>query len=393
MHMRRIQMLQGWLPQWSRERVRASHRDVAASVLRSLMEHAPLPLCIVRDPHGTLVLANAACRSLVAAPAQPGAPLVELLPHCAAQLREPATRSALQAGQVCRLSVAHAGSEHARGPGPSGCAWLAWRLGGAEHEHIVLVGCEPAPDQQATGAELARVQAKLRSKDEFLAELLHELRGPLSAIETGIALLRSPHADVHARALAALERQTQHMKRLIQDLFELTRDGQGGLSLELERIELASVIERAVELAAALVHARQQKVLVAVPQGLLIQGDPVRMVQIFSNLITNAAKYTERDGVIRITGDVIDGQARIRVSDNGIGIAREQLPRIFELFVRAPRARQREGLGVGLHLVRALVEQHGGQVAAHSDGPGAGSEFTVRLPLCAPERCAQPQAE
>ena len=377
--MRSLQVLQQWL---SRELVAWRSGGMKWPVLRHLIEYAPTPICVVHEQRELIVLANDACRTVMVANAHSAGPLSLLLPQCGKQLLDAATRRALDLGRICWLAAPDDATDDVRAESRN-LGWLAWRVSLYGSRYILLIGCTVAKHPPLT--ELAHLKATIRAKDEFLTELVHELRGPLAPIETAIALLRGPRSDVHERALNALERQAQHMKRLIQDLSELTRGGPAGLSLKLERVELAAVIDRAIELSLPLASGRRHRILVDVPQGLLIEADLVRLVQVFSNLITNASKYTHREGRIRITARAYERQARVRIIDNGIGISEEVLPRIFDLFVRSPRAQHSEGLGVGLHLVRALVEQHGGTVAARSDGPGCGSEFTVSLPLVQPQ--------
>ncbi len=225
-----------------------------------------------------------------------------------------------------------------------------------------------------------------RQKDHLLSAVAHELRNPLSALANVAQILHSPQADpaIHRRAADALERQTAHMARLVEDLLDLSRGQRGTLTLRRESIDLRTIAPKAVEMSHPLIKARKHDLEVAQsPEPLLVSGDAVRLAQVVSNLLTNAAKFTPEGGHIRLTTARGDGVAVVRVCDDGAGIPREMLSRVFDLFTQVVAAGddQRGGLGIGLCLVRRLVELHGGTVAALSDGPGLGSEFVVRLPL------------
>jgi CheY-like chemotaxis protein len=181
-----------------------------------------------------------------------------------------------------------------------------------------------------------------------------------------------------------MERQVEHMVRLVDDLLDVSRIMRGKIELRREPVELATVVARAVETAQPVIDAEGHELTVALPaEPLWVDGDLVRLAQVVGNLLHNAAKYTDRGGTIRIAGEREAGEAILRVQDNGIGIAPEMLPRIFDMFVQAERRTRnaRGGLGIGLTLVQRLVEMHGGSLVAHSEGVGRGSEFVVRFPL------------
>ncbi|HZF30226.1 MAG TPA: response regulator [Gammaproteobacteria bacterium] len=247
-------------------------------------------------------------------------------------------------------------------------------------------------------AERNRVEVQLqdaaRRKDEFLAILAHELRNPLSAIHNGVQLL---HADqVSAERVnwvrELLSRQVKHLTRLIDDLLDVRRITTGSVQLQREPLDLESVLEQSVEAVRSLIDARRHALRMrAVGEALHVEADPVRLTQVFINLLTNAAKYTPDGGSIDVTLEADIAQpawAVVRVRDSGAGIAPDMLERVFELFAQAnpTAARTHSGLGIGLSLVRGLVELHGGTVRAVSDGLGRGSEFIVRLPVLAGER-------
>jgi CheY-like chemotaxis protein/two-component sensor histidine kinase len=216
--------------------------------------------------------------------------------------------------------------------------------------------------------------------------LSHELRNPLAPIRNGLLALRQRAGNDAgtARLLGMMERQVAHAVRLIDDLLDVSRVTSGRIELRRERVLLADVVSRALEEARAALEERRHRIEQAVgPEPLAVDADPVRLQQVITNLLTNAAKYTPPGGRIALSAGREGGEAVIRVRDNGIGIRPEMLGRIFEMFTQADRVEGRisEGLGLGLPLVKSLVELHGGSVDAHSDGPGRGSEFVVRLPL------------
>jgi PAS domain S-box-containing protein len=230
------------------------------------------------------------------------------------------------------------------------------------------------------------LEAAGRSKDEFLAMLAHELRNPLAPVVTAIEILRHKGGDaaVRQRLLEVLTRQTRNMARLIEDLMDASRITRGTIELRPERIELSQLVERAVEGSTGVIEARGHHLTVALPPvPIWLQADPVRLEQVLTNLLNNAAKFTPAGGRIAVEVAAEPGEAVLRVRDDGQGIAADLLPSIFDLFVQADRSLDRThgGLGIGLTLVRNLVRFHGGSVSARSDGPGRGSEFEVRLPL------------
>ncbi len=239
-------------------------------------------------------------------------------------------------------------------------------------------------------AELARANDALqeadRRKDEFLATLAHELRNPLAPIRTALHLMGHPTGvgrDFEVeRAMA--ERQVVHLARLIDDLMDVARISRGKIELREEVVDLATAVNQAVETARPLIDERRHNLIVSLPgEAIRLEGDPTRMEQVLWNLLNNAAKYTEPGGEIRLTVEPGVGEVAIRVRDTGIGLPRDSLPHIFDMFVQVDHrpGRSQGGLGIGLGLVKTLVEMHGGTITASSEGPGQGSEFTVRLPM------------
>ena len=223
-----------------------------------------------------------------------------------------------------------------------------------------------------------------RSKNEFLATLAHELRNPLAPIRAAVKTLqiKSPTPESQA-ALDVIERQTRQMTRLIDDLLDVARITSNKLELRREQIELRDVLKAAVETSRPLIEQGGHKLTVRSPSAPIhIDGDPVRLAQVVSNLLNNAAKYTERGGRIWLTATRKGNDAVIKVRDTGIGISAEVMPQIFQMFAQADRAINGSagGLGIGLTLVKRLIEMHGGTITAQSEGRGKGSEFIMRVP-------------
>jgi signal transduction histidine kinase/CheY-like chemotaxis protein len=227
-----------------------------------------------------------------------------------------------------------------------------------------------------------------RRKDEFLATLAHELRNPLAPIRNSLEILKIPRIDATTaqQTRDMMERQVHHLVRLVDDLLDVSRVMRGKIELRKEPLEFATVLARAVETAKPLIEVQEHQLEISVSQeSLLLDADPVRLAQVVGNLLTNSAKYTEANGHIWLTARREEDWAVLQVRDTGIGIAPEMLPHVFELFVQADHSstKAQGGLGIGLTLVKNLVEMHGGTVEAHSAGLGKGSEFVVRLPLMA----------
>jgi PAS domain S-box-containing protein len=235
----------------------------------------------------------------------------------------------------------------------------------------------------------AEAEAANRSKDEFLAMLGHELRNPLAPIVTALSLmeLRDVGRTLHNER-TVIERQVAHLVRLVDDLLDVSRITQEKVELKKERIQLASVVARAVELSSPLLEQRRHRLSVSVPDdGLAVYGDATRLSQVVSNLLTNAAKYTPPAGHIEITAWRKDARIVLTVRDDGIGIAPAMLPRVFELFAQERQSLERSqgGLGLGLAIVKSLITMHEGTVSAFSDGHGKGSVFTIEIPAAGPE--------
>jgi signal transduction histidine kinase/CheY-like chemotaxis protein len=234
--------------------------------------------------------------------------------------------------------------------------------------------------QYVARAELHAQQQGIRQRDQFLAMLGHELRNPLAAITMAIEL---DEQSERATYRAIVQRQARHLSRLVDDLLDVARVTSGKIVLQREPLELRELVERAIQSLSPTLHAQHMKVRVKAPQPTpQVNADAVRLEQIIVNLLTNAIKYTPAHGQLEVWIGRECEQAVLRVTDSGVGIAAEMLPRVFDLFTQAEATidRAKGGMGIGLTLVRSLAELHGGSVEAHSEGLGKGSTFTVRLP-------------
>ena len=270
---------------------------------------------------------------------------------------------------------------------------------GRHYDEADLATAQDLADRAAIAIENAQLYRELRDadrrKDEFLATLAHELRNPLAPIRNGLQILRLSGMEngMVADARAMMERQLSQMVRLVDDLLDVSRITRNKLDLRKQRVTLAAVVHSAVETSRPLIEQSRHTLSLTLPPGPVhIDADPVRLAQVFSNLLNNSAKYTEPGGRIWLTAEVSGHEVAVRVRDTGLGIPADALPRIFEMFSQVDRNMERAqgGLGIGLTLVRRLVEMHDGKVEARSDGPGRGSEFTVRLPLAAEDAVARP---
>ena len=262
----------------------------------------------------------------------------------------------------------------------------------ALNRELKAANVELATANRALQAEIAvraRIEEQLkaadRHKDEFLAMLAHELRNPLAPIRNAVHLLRAqPSADEELRWVQdVIDRQLGSLTRLVDDLLDVSRITRGKINISREPIAIGAIVQSAVETVQPLIVEKEQLLTIDVPEPeLLLDGDYTRLTQVVGNILSNSSKYTNRGGAISLSVQRAGTNVEIRVRDNGIGIAGPDLPRIFDLFTQAEQSDQRGlgGLGIGLALVRRLVELHGGTVVAQSDGPGLGSEFIVQLP-------------
>ena len=306
----------------------------------------------------------------------------------------------------------------ARYLGLLGGAWLAMLLLGllltrflmsSIHSNVAatvaaasqLAAGRPAEFPKAAVAELVAISDAIRSlfqrerqaraqsesanktKDEFLAMLGHELRNPLAPISTALQLMRVRGADVFEKEREIIQRQVQHMVRLVDDLLDVARIARGGVELKKSTLEMCGIVAEAVETAEPLFRRKRQVLFVAVPaHGLKVHGDPARLIQILSNLLTNAAKFTSDEGRVDVVAVARDGVVEVSVTDDGAGMDAAELSRVFELFTQGQQSvdRPRGGLGLGLAIARSLARLHGGDLVGTSGGRRQGSTFTLTLP-------------
>jgi two-component system CheB/CheR fusion protein len=260
---------------------------------------------------------------------------------------------------------------------------------------VILIDIETlAQTQQSLRTRIAELAAADRHKNEFLAILAHELRNPLAPLRNAVQILKASSGDaaITAKARDLIDRQVQHMSRLVGDLLDAARAENGQIRLQRAQLDLRTCIEHVIDLLRPTFDSKKQSLRVSLPDApVWIDGDSIRLEQIFTNLLSNANKYTQERGTIEIElTPAIDNDGKwlavARVIDNGEGIDSELIPRLFDLFTQADRslAHSQGGLGIGLSLVRTLVEMHGGSVIIRSEGRGRGSVFEVRLPTIEP---------
>jgi PAS domain S-box-containing protein len=366
--------------------------DLQKRLLHSVFMQAPLLIAVLRGPEHVIELANPPmCEQIWQRPESEllNRPLFDVIPELGEQNVRPLLREVYETG------VPYVGRETAvqfdRGGGVSETLWFdfiysAFRDMAGEIEGIFVVASEVTAQvtarQQVNGL---RVQAEIanRAKDEFLAMLGHELRNPLSPILTALQLMKLRGEPDSERERTVIERQVNHLTRLVDDLLDVSRIARGRIELKTELVEMSEVVANALEMASPLLEQRTHRLRVDVPRhGLQVDGDATRLGQVVSNLLTNAAKYTPAGGQVTVHAQAVDDEVVVSVRDTGIGITPDVLPHVFDLFVQERQAldRSQGGLGIGLTIVRSLIERHGGSVAAHSAGSGKGSEFIVRLP-------------
>jgi len=381
--------------QLMRARMRAVERAHAGR-LASIFRQVPAGIAILRGPDYVFELVNDHYQDLVGGRAVVGMAMAAALPELVEQgnfelLDEVRASGKPYVGRSRRFDLAL---------GPDGATRECYfdfvyqpimEAGGSIDSIAVVVFEVTELARARRDAEVAN-----EAKDEFLAMLGHELRNPLAPILIALELIRMRQLKGAERELSIIERQAQHLVRLVDDLLDVARIARGKIELKPERAELARLVAQAVESTAPLMSERGHALHIDVAAGgMAVMVDPVRLVQVIGNLLTNAAKYTNNGGRVQVRARAEDGHAVLEVEDNGIGISAEMLPRLFDKFVQERQAldRSRGGLGLGLAIVREIVQLHGGAVAVRSRGEGHGSLFEVRLPLAATEAAVRAGAE
>jgi PAS domain S-box-containing protein len=374
----------------AREHVARNEVELQKRLLYSLFMQAPTLIAVLRGPEHVIELVNPPlCLVWGRDEAEMlNRSLFDVLPD----LRNQVFPSLLE--HVYTTGIPHVGKETPATYSRDGVletfyfnfVYSPFRNGDGDVEGIFVIASD------VTAQVLAREQVNNlrdaaesanRAKDEFLAMLGHELRNPLSPILTALQLMKLRGEEGSERERTVIERQVSHLTRLVDDLLDVARIARGRVELKTEIVEMADVVAKAIEMASPLLEQRTHTLTVDVPRtGLRVDGDPTRLSQVVSNLLTNAAKYTSAGGDIFVRAERDGEEVVLSVRDTGIGIAPDVLPHIFELFVQERQAldRSQGGLGIGLTIVRSLIERHGGTVSVESDGPGTGSKFTVRLP-------------
>ena len=364
--------------------------DLQRRQLADVFNQAPAAIAIFRGPEHTFELANPTYLGLIGNREVVGKPVHVALPELAGQGIYERLDQVYATGQphiakALRLMVARRPDQS-----PEECffdfVYHPMRDGTGAVDGISVVAFEVSDLARARReAEVAN-----RTKDEFLAMLGHELRNPLAPILTALHLMRLRGGVTVEQERTVIERQTQHLVRLVDDLLDVSRIARGKIDLRKERVDLAVVVAKAIEMASPLLEERQHDLRVAVARGLMIDADPARLSQVVANLLTNSAKYTETGGRVTVAADRDGDYVVLRVSDSGIGIAPDMLPHVFDMFAQERQAldRRQGGLGLGLTIVRNLTELHGGTVWASSEGRGKGSEFAIQLPAAGPGAAA-----
>jgi signal transduction histidine kinase len=350
--------------------------------LAGVFEHAPVGIAILRGPAHVFEFANRQYLELVGDRPVVGTPAAEALPELRGQ------------GVFELLDTVYASGEPYVG---RSVRTEVHRGGSAPEEMFFDFVYQPLFDEpdRVSGiavvafdvTELTRARreadAANRAKDEFLAMLGHELRNPLAPILTALQLMQLRDTSGSQRERQVIERQVKHLTALVDDLLDVSRIARGNVQLRLERLDVAEIVAKAIEMTGPALEERQHTLEVHAARGVLVDGDAARLAQVLANLLTNAAKYTDPGGTIRVNV-IVDGRSAVlTVADTGRGISSEMLPRVFDVFTQEPQEIERSagGLGVGLAIVKSLVEAHGGSVQAFSEGKGRGTEVIVHLPL------------
>jgi signal transduction histidine kinase len=370
---------------------------IAAKVIGANAADVPFSLIYLRDAAGNTarLLACSGCAAgesfcpelVTVTDTGPGWPLQPTLPDRGGVLRGLAPALGLPAAPWCEattsaaiLPLARRGHDQVRGYLIAGASPRLEFDAPYAHFLDLLAGSVASALANAEARSAAALEKQ--PLDDFLAVLSHELRNPLAPIMTALELMRLRGDGSFERERAIIERQAMQLVSLVDDLMDVTRITGGQITLKQERVDMTEVIARAIERVSPLLEQRRHTLTTAVPQGLVVPGDAARLTQVVSNLLSNAARNTEPEGRISIEAQHAGAAIVLTVRDNGTGISADLLPRVFDMFTqqRDDSDRSQGGLGLGLSIVRSIVALHGGEVSAHSDGPGRGSEFAVRLP-------------
>lgn len=370
--------------------------------LQAVIARAPVPIAIAHDPECRFISANRALASLLGLPLDAN---ISLTPPAGAQppyrIQQngkdiPATELPMQYAIAHRTSVSNA-IEIVRPDGT--IVYVQNDVEPLYDTHGRIYGCVSVcvdlTDRRLAENELREAD---RRKDEFLATLSHELRNPLAPMRTALEVMRlaRENPDLVEKARATVERQLMHLVHITDDLLDVSRITQNKVDLKRERIDLRAALHSAVEATRPVIEASAHTLTLDLPAlPVWTEADFTRLAQVFSNLLNNAAKYTDRGGRIRVNATSTGAEATVTVSDSGVGIPPAMLPRVFDMFtqLQAHRDRTHGGLGIGLTLARRLVELHGGTIEAKSEGTGRGSSFIVRLPVAQVTRTeAAPEA-
>ena len=359
--------------------------QTAAQSLQTWFDNAPGFVALLRGPDFVFEMINQAYYQLVGHRAIQGRPVFEALPDLANQGYEELLRKVYDTGEAfvgraLRLTV----QKKPGGPWSDAYVDLVYQPVRDAHGSVAGIFVQGHDVTEQVRAVHA-IQEGDRRKDEFLATLAHELRNPLAPVLQAAAGARTPGVDPPRRrwALDVIERQARHMSLLLDDLLDVARISRGQINLRPRTVPLREVIDSAVETVLSMVQARGHKLAIDVAHSsTVVWADPLRLAQVVSNLLSNAAKYTDEGGSISLTAQPEGDEIVIRVRDNGIGLAEASRAQVFEMFSQVSAALHRAdgGLGIGLALSRGLVEMHRGTIEAHSPGLGQGSEFVVRLP-------------
>ncbi|MYM67872.1 response regulator [Pseudoduganella sp. FT55W] len=366
-----------------RQRMRVVE-GTAARRLRSVFSQAPVAIAILNGPDHVFEQANDYYQQLVGPRALLGQTVRQAFPELASQGIYELLDGVLASGQPFVGRSVQLFMRRQPDQAPSEC-WFDFvyqpLLDDAGRPYGVAV---VAFDVTELAAAKRAAESANRAKDEFLAMLGHELRNPLAPIVTALQLMRIRGSDFALKERAVIERQTKHLVALVDDLLDVSRVAEGKVQLQRKPVEMAEMITRAIETASPLIEQRRHQLALDVaPYGLVVLADPVRFAQVISNLLANAAKYTEPGGQLAVRARREGEQVVVEVEDNGIGISAEMLGSVFERFTQERQAlsRSQGGLGLGLAIARSMMDLHGGSVEARSGGIGCGSTFTVRMPL------------